>query len=69
MNKEEKKIRKIEEEIDNSYKKYKLYHFKNRPLVQWYLLLMHEESIRKPIISSFREKKLLDWVETTLIIE
>jgi hypothetical protein len=63
------KIRSVEREIDNEYRKYKLYHLQNRPLAQWYLLLMHEESVRLPIIKKTAEKIPLDWFEIVCSFE
>ena len=62
-------IRNIEQKIDNAYKNYKLYQLQNRPLAQWYLLLMHEESIRLPIIDKLNKGKPLDWFEIICSIE
>jgi hypothetical protein len=67
--KKEEKIRNIEQKIDNAYKNYNLYQLKNRPLAQWYLLLMHEESIRLPIIDKLNKKRPLDWFEIICSIE
>jgi len=45
-----RRIREIESAIDGSYRSTRLLQYPDRPLVQWYLLLMHEEQIRVPLI-------------------
>lgn len=62
----DEKIKEIEKEIDTYYKTKKIYKLDNRPLAQWYLLLMHEELIRIPIIfprTDFNWEELIARIE------
>lgn len=66
MKYQNEKIKEIENEIDTYYKTKKIYKLDNRPLAQWYLLLMHEEFIRLPIMFP---RSGFDWVELVARIE